>query len=290
VVSRRRRHAAWRVLRGALVHSQLPAAESNPSLSLTLAPGAVGASERDSSRKGGAQHLPRRSRKVSFWKKSGRMDAAGSDDHSSGSLLRTALAEQQFLDLKWVQGYDLLALPAEPPTPPLSLSPCQGPPLGAAQTRSTTSPRAPPPPLPAAGACGDRGESCAKVQLLLLTSRVCLYTPGFHLLILLLRFQVDAVFSISTQQRKTFVFAAASAADGHRERERGANNHLCVSRVVLSLLVMRSLALPRPRGHRHQRSMSPGADLRERKSRCEEQAENKSRTAEFLLRCNPLII
>jgi hypothetical protein len=100
----------------------------------------------------------------------GRIDAAaaGSDDHSSGSLLRSSssLTSNGYRDMICLLCLQSLLLS-------LSLSPCQGPPLGAAQTRSTTSPRAP--PLPAAGACGDRGESCAKVQLLLLTSRVCLY-------------------------------------------------------------------------------------------------------------------
>jgi hypothetical protein len=117
-----RRHAAWRVLR-ALVHSQLPAAAATL-LSLRRQVQSQRADERDSSRKGGAASAAAAGRARCLWKtggaECGRMDAAGSD-HSSGSLLRAHRAKQQFLDLKWVQGYDLLALPAEPPTPPLSL-------------------------------------------------------------------------------------------------------------------------------------------------------------------------
>jgi len=100
------------------------ASSSNPSLSKALwrQVQSQRADERDSSRKGGAASASAAGRARCLWKtggaECGRMDAAGSD-HSSGSLLRAE--KQQFLDLKWVQGYDLLALPAEPPTPPLSL-------------------------------------------------------------------------------------------------------------------------------------------------------------------------
>jgi len=115
----------------------------------------------------------------------------------------------------------------------------------------------------------------AKVQLLLLTSRASI-PPGFHLLLLLL-FQV---FSISTQQRKTFVFASA---DGHRDREREESSLLRQPSLrfsscdALVVGVMRSLALPRERARPPPPKVNVTWCRFESARAAAKEAENKSR-------------